>query len=87
MVLNLILLAIPASAIGFAYVSMQIELRREADSFSDGPVVYNTEFVGFSGPVWPLLIYFLAPNFLMIAYLMRRIRRRNNTSTLPTART
>ena len=81
MILNVILLAIPASAIAFAYVSLQLELRREAESYTDGPIVYETEFAGISGPVWPMLAYFVAPNVLMLLYFARR-RRSQIKSTL-----
>ena len=68
--LNFILLALPAFLIGFAYAWMHIQMRREAESYGGGPVTYQTEFIGFSGPAWSLLTYFLVPNILMIAYLM-----------------
>ncbi len=80
MILNGILIAVPASAIGFAYVSLQLELRRESEFFTDGPIVYETEFLGFSGPIWPFITYFVTPNILMFGDLIRRARRRHRAS-------
>ena len=73
-ILNLILLALPASAIAFAYISIQLELRREMDSQTNGPIVYETEFIGISGPPWSMFAYFIVPNVLMLVYLASRAR-------------
>ncbi len=80
MILNLILFALPASVIAFAYISIELEMRRQADAYTDGPVVYETEFIGIAGPVWPMFAYFVAPNVLMLAYLANRTRSQRKSS-------
>jgi len=79
-ILNFLLLGIPASAVGFEFVLMQHDLRRQTEAYTDGPTTYETQFTEFSGAVWPLLVYFLTPNVLMVAFLMRRVRRRHRAS-------
>lgn len=73
-ILNLILLALPVSAVAFVFITIELEMRREADAYTNGPIVYETEFVGISGPAWPIFAYFAAPNVLMLAYLANRAR-------------
>ena len=49
-------------------------MRREVDAYTDGPIVYETEFAGISGPAWPMFAYFAAPNVLMLTHLVNRAR-------------
>jgi len=83
LILNAVLFAIAASIVLFAYLSLQFQLKREAESYSDGPVVYQTEFVGISGPAWPMLAYFVVPNVLMLLYLAYRWRSQRKASLSP----
>ena len=78
-ILNAVLAAIPVSVAAYAYFSMQLELRRQTDSYTDGPIVYEIEFVGFSGSAWPILAYFLLPNLLMLVFLVFRTRSQRKT--------
>ena len=68
----LILNAIPVVLAVLAYAMLRIELAREIGSNPDGPIVYETELVGMSGPAWPMLAYFLAPNAILFAWLVVR---------------
>ena len=72
LILNAILIAIPVSLAVLAYAMLRIELAREFGSNPNGPIVYDTEFVGMSGPAWPMLAYFLAPNAILVAWLIVR---------------
>tara|TARA_R110002073_G_scaffold154858_9_gene310106 strand:+ start:2413 stop:2712 length:300 start_codon:yes stop_codon:yes gene_type:complete len=72
LILNAILIAIPVALAVLAYAMLRIELAREIGSNPDGPIVYETEFVGMSGPAWPMLAYFLAPNAILFAWLVVR---------------
>ncbi|MGB7345185.1 MAG: hypothetical protein WBD20_13305 [Pirellulaceae bacterium] len=74
MILNLVLLALPVSVIAFAYLSFQVFIWLQEKFTPQGPIVYDTELVGLSGSVWPLIAYLIVPNGLTMIYLLHRTR-------------
>lgn len=67
LMLNGILLAFPVSIITFVYGSLWIETALLPDTINGDPVTYQHEFIGISGPVWPMVAFFVVPNIVLFA--------------------
>ena len=67
--LNLALLLVPAVLGLIGYVTMRIEMAREAATLNGDIVTYDHEFVGFSAPALAFLaMYWLLPNAILICW-------------------
>lgn len=81
-VLNALLVAVPALAVFCLMAWARIELAIEAARNNGGPVTYQHFYwISVSPASWPLAVYFLIPNAILGAFYMRyRLLRRNSAA-------
>ena len=82
LILNGVLLAIPLSVVIVVYASLRIESTMQPRTINGDPVTYVTydhEFVGLSGPIWPIVAFFVVPNLIFLSALGLSVLRRGTS--------
>ena len=67
LILNGVLLAVPVSITLLIYATLRVDLAMKPDNINGDPVTYQQEFIGVSGPIWPVISFFVIPNLILIA--------------------
>ncbi|MEO1526234.1 MAG: hypothetical protein AAFX06_12410 [Planctomycetota bacterium] len=70
LILNAVLVAIPIMLVVGVTVLIWIQIRMATSTMEGDPVTHQVQFTGFTGPIWPLAIFFLVPNVLLLLRLL-----------------
>lgn len=83
LILNCVLLAFPVSLALFIYGSLKVESGVQPDTINGDPVTfvtYDHEFIGISGPIWPIIVFFVVPNLILLSMFALSARSRPSRS-------